>query len=73
MTSPDFARLRNYSLWVSASAKEFFSATLAILKLLWPEQRVDQIAHDKERNDQSDKILQSHNAPLETITAPNIG
>jgi O-glycosyl hydrolase len=72
MTSPDFARSRNYALWVPASAKEFFSETLAILKLLRPEERINQIAHDKERHDQSNKIFQSHDAPLKTIAATDI-
>jgi hypothetical protein len=73
MTSPDFARSRNYSLWVPASANEFFSETLAILKLLRPEERINQIAHDKERHDQSNKIFQSHDAsPLKTIAATDI-
>jgi hypothetical protein len=45
---------------------------LAILKLLRPEERINQIAHNKERHDQSNKIFQSHDASLKTIAATDI-
>src|SRR5262245_55615215 len=43
-----------------------------ILEFFWPEQRVDQIAHNNKRHDQANQIFQSHNHLLQTITAANI-
>lgn len=48
------------------------AAPVSKLEFLRPEQRVNQIAHDDKRHDQSDQIFKSHINPLQMVATPHI-